>query len=105
MSQIGSSAALVESTGRSTVLSPNTATTVLTTSSGVARSAESASAETLSAFGAATGLATGLATGADAAAIGVGTVTGATDPARPQAPTASNHRIGTEWEGSFTRGN
>jgi hypothetical protein len=23
---------------------------------------------------------------------------------RPQAPAASNHRIGTEWEGSFTRG-
>ena len=104
MSQIGSSAALVESTGRSTVLSPNTATTVLTTSSGVARSADAAGAETVAVIGEGTGAVTGAVTDAGAAAMGVGAVTGATDPARAQAPAASNHRIGTEWEGSFTRG-
>ena len=82
------------------MLSPNTATTVLTTSSGVARSADAAGAETVAAIGEGTGV----GTGAGAVAMGVGTVTGATDPARPQAPAASNPRIGTERDGSLTRG-
>ena len=92
MSQIGSSAAGAESAARSTALSPNTATTVLTTSSSVARSTVAA------------GDVTGAATGLGAAVTGVGTRPPATGPARPQAPVASRNRTGAIWEESFTRG-
>lgn len=92
MSQIGSSAVLAESAGWSTALSPKTATTALTTSSVVARSALTAGAVTVA------------TTGADVAATGVDEVTGATDAARTHAPVANNSRTGAEWKGSFTRG-
>ena len=92
MSQIGSSAALAESMGVSTALSPKTATTVLTTSSGVARSVVGTDAVTVAAIG------VGLA------ATGVGAVTGAACPARPHAPVTSSNTTGAKGKGSFTRG-